>query len=110
MAFKLNIFTGTFDIDTKLSDNYIDSKWLKLDQTTPQTMTGDGSIIGLIPQLDSDPASPDQQTAWVLSEPVYSDGTPIGLLLAITQSAITGYTYALKYRTEQDTTITVGLT
>jgi hypothetical protein len=71
---------------------------------------GSGGIVGFIPQLSADPASPDQQTAWVLSEPVYSDGTPIGLLLAITQSAITGYTYDLKYRTEQDTTISVALT
>ena len=65
---------------------------------------------GKIPQYSTDPASPAAESAWVLATPVYSDGTPLGLLLAITHTVITGYTYTLKYRTKQSTTVTVGLT
>ena len=80
MSWKLNNFTGKFDF-------YKDVK-----------------------QLTSDPTSPVAQDMWVLATASYSDGTPMGLLLAITQAAVTGYTYALKYRTLEDTTKSVALT
>jgi len=43
MPFKLNVFTGTFDIVGDLTQGLADLRYLKLDQTTPQTTTGDWS-------------------------------------------------------------------
>jgi hypothetical protein len=38
MPFKLNVFTGTFDIVGDLTQGLADLRYLKLDQTTPQTV------------------------------------------------------------------------
>jgi hypothetical protein len=91
-----------------------DTRYLKLDQTTPQTITSD-PINRLIPELTSDPASPVAESAWVLrsgSGGAIADGTPIGLLLALTYTDNAGeaYSYLLKYRTKENTTLSVALT
>ena len=115
--YKINSTTGNLDkIGQSAADvTSNDARYLKLDQTTPQTVTGDGSIIGLIPQLTSDPASPDAETAWVLRSGTggaIADGTPIGLLLSLTYTGNAGvaFTYAFKYRTKENTTLSVALT
>lgn len=67
----------------------------------------------IIPQLDSDPASPGQQEAWVLRTVVAGEGAgiPYGLLLTLTQPGAGAETsYAFKYRTKQNTTVSVALT
>lgn len=68
----------------------------------------------IIPQLDSDPASPKAQEAWVLKEVTGGGagaGEAYGLLLALTQpGAGAGNTYTFKYRTKESTTVTVALT
>ena len=50
---------------------------------------------GSVPILDADPVAPDDEQMWILKTPIYSAGTPIGLLMSITQSSITGYTREL---------------
>lgn len=68
----------------------------------------------VIPQLDSDPASPKQQEAWVLKTVVGGGagaGEAYGLLLSLTQPGDgADITYALKYRTKDNTTVSVALT
>lgn len=68
----------------------------------------------IIPQLDSDPASPKQQDAWVLKTFTSGGagaGEAYGLLLTLTQpGAGSGTTYEFKYRTKEDTTVSVSLT
>ena len=60
---------------------------------------------GKIPQYSTDPTSPAAESAWVLATGVGGTGTPVGLLLAITVEVFASYTYALKYRTAQGTTL-----
>ena len=98
--FIVNHFTGKFDA-TKSDDAY-DARYLQI-----------GDCI--IPQITADPASPDAESAWVLrsgSGGAIADGTPIGLLLALTykDNAGVAYSYALKYRTKDSTTLSVALT
>lgn len=69
-----------------------------------------GNSTITIPQLNADPASPNAEDAWVLRSPIYSAGTPLGLLLAITNTSIVGYTYQHSYRTKEGTTVRVSLT
>ena len=100
----------TVRLDNSLTKNTGDSRYIKVDQTTPQIITGDGSIGGLIPQLTSDPSPLVAETAWVLREGsggAIADGTPIGLLLALTYTDNAGvaYSYKFKYRTKEGTTI-----
>lgn len=63
--------------------------------------SGSGATI---PELATDPVSPVPESAWVLRTTISSPGTPIGLLLALTQS-IAVYTYQFSYRTLEGTTI-----
>ena len=69
-------------------------------------LTGKFDVIGHIPQLDSDPASPSQEDAWVLRTAGGGAGAgePYGLLLALTQPGAGGTTYKFKYRTKEGTT------
>lgn len=73
------------------------------------TSTGGGGSVN-IPQLNADPPSPAPESAWVLATPIVSGGSPIGLLLALTGSSVTGYTYQFSYRTLEGTTRRVALT
>lgn len=75
-------------------------------------LTGRFDLIGHIPQLDSDPASPAQEDAWVLASISggVGGGEPLGLLLALTTPATGGSsTYELSYRTKEGTTVRVTL-
>ena len=105
----------TVRLDNSLTKNTGDSRYIKTDQTDPQTITGDGSISGLIPQLTTDPSPLVDETAWVLREGsggAIPDGTPIGLLLGLTYTDNSGvaFSYTLKYRTKDSTTVSVALT
>ena len=71
--------------------------------------------VGEIPQYSTDPSSPLAETSWVLrsgSGGAIADGTPIGLLLALTyqDNAGVAFSYLLKYRTKENTTLSVALT
>jgi hypothetical protein len=64
---------------------------------------------GSIPQLMADPIAPAAQSAWVRANPISTAGSPIGLLLALTQATST-FTYELRYRTLEGITVGVPLT
>ena len=69
------------------------------------------TIEGSIPEYTSDPSTPTPQTAWVLrSGSASGGGSPIGLLLTLTTPGTASYTYELKYRTLESTTVAVPLT
>lgn len=80
---------------------------------------GGGSLIdrvggGVIPELTSDPASPNAQQAWVLKtggSVGSGGGLPYGLLLALTYPGVGGGapTYQFSYRTIENTTIRVSM-
>lgn len=61
---------------------------------------------GTIPEYASDPLSPAVNSAWVLKT-VIPDGTPIGLLLALTYTS--EITYQFSYRTSEGTTVRTQL-
>lgn len=67
-----------------------------------------------IQELFSDPASPTPEEVWVLrtGSPSIPDGTPIGLLLALTytDNAGGGFTYQLSYQTLEGPIVRVALT
>ena len=44
--------------------------------------------------LIADPDNPRPGQIWLLQDPIYSDASPVGLLLSITGSNITGYSSA----------------
>lgn len=72
-------------------------------------------FINDIPQLTADPAAPTDESAWVLRQGTgggIPDGTPIGMLLALTYTGDPGtpYTYQFSYRTKDGTTKRVSLT
>lgn len=75
---------------------------------------GTGGFGTNIPQLDSDPASPTQETAWILRTFTgggAGSGEAYGLLLTLTQPGDGATTaYQLSYRTKEDTTVRVSLT
>lgn len=78
-------------------------------------ITGNLDLISKIPELSSDPASPKAEDVWVLrsgSGASIPDGTPIGLLLALTYTGNSGvsFTYQLSYRTKAGTTVRRVLT
>lgn len=62
-----------------------------------------------IQQLTSDPVSPTAESAWVLATQVATVGSPMGLLLALTNSA-NRFTYQFRYRTIEGTTVGASLT
>lgn len=66
-----------------------------------------------IPQVSTDPVAPAAQDAWVLktASGAIADGTPIGLLLALTYKDNTGsLSYQFSYRTQEGTTKRVTIT
>lgn len=69
-------------------------------------LPGSGSSI---PQLNSDPSSPSPGNSWVRATQISMAGSPVGLLLGITQ-AVNTYTYELRYRTLEGITVGVQLT
>jgi hypothetical protein len=74
----------------------------------------DNGGSGKIPQLNSDPSTPRAESAWVLrtgSGGAIADGTPIGLLLALTyqDNAGVAFSYAFSYRTKEGTTLRAAL-
>lgn len=77
--------------------------------------TGPGSTGTVtIPEYTSDPGSPAANSAWVLrggSGGGIPDGTPIGLLLALTYTNNSGspFTYDFSYRTTEGTTVRASL-
>lgn len=74
-------------------------------------ITGSLDLISKIPELSSDPASPKAEDVWVLRSGQGSgiaDGTPIGLLLALTYYGNVGgagFTYQLSYRNQSGATV-----
>jgi hypothetical protein len=77
---------------------------VKADETGLEFITGGSSI----PEYTSDPVSPTAETAWVVKSGsgVIPDGTPIGLLLALTYTGNEGiFSYQLRYRTLEATTV-----
>jgi predicted alpha/beta-hydrolase family hydrolase len=69
-----------------------------------------------IRQFDIDPASPKQESAWVLRTAGAggsTEGMPMGLLLALTYAVTTvgggATTYQFSYRTKQNTTLRTTL-
>lgn len=73
--------------------------------------TGGGTGVAFIPQYnDTDPASPTAQDAWVLrSGSASTGGSPIGLLLALTEAGGGGYSYQFSYYTQEGTIIRAAL-
>ena len=73
---------------------------------------GSGGVVN-IQELSSDPLSPVAEEAWVLrsgTTPI-PDGTPIGLLLALTYTGNMGssFTYQFSYFTNESTIIRTTL-
>jgi hypothetical protein len=68
----------------------------------------------VIKQLDSDPASPKAQDAWVLKQGSVSGGGTfkafMGLGFPYMSVGTASYTYAFSYRTKEGTTKRVNLT
>lgn len=66
----------------------------------------------ILPILAADPTNPVHGQAWVMKTPTTSStGEPLGLLLGITQTIITGYTYELSiYDNDTDTILRTALT
>jgi hypothetical protein len=72
----------------------------------------DSSLIPVtspvMPEFISDPVSPAHNSTWVLATPVTLAGSPLGLLLALTQ-ATPVFIYQLSYRTLEGITIRTSL-
>ena len=73
------------------------------------TVSGASGGAATISQLTTDPVTPTAQSSWVLATQVAAVGSPLGLLLSLTQ-ATNVYTYALRYRTLEGVTVGVPLT
>lgn len=73
---------------------------------TPDEVTGAGTPI---PQLDADPSPAKAEEAWVLRSGT-SQGTPMGLLLALAFGDAIEPKYLFSYRTLENTTVRVELT
>ena len=75
---------------------------------------GDLRLKDNIPELVSDPSSPEAEDSWVLKtgQNVIPDGTPIGLLLALTytKELEPPFAYQFSYRTTDGTTNRTFLT
>ena len=72
---------------------------------------GPGAGAAGIPELDTDPVSPDPETAWVLRTGSPSGGgSPVfPFPLLFTTPGVGSYTYQLSYRTLAGTTIRVSM-
>jgi hypothetical protein len=62
-----------------------------------------------IPQLNSDPASPAAEDAWVRKTAGTGGGEPIGMLLGLTYPGSGPTVYEFSYRTKEGTTVRVEL-
>lgn len=84
---------------------------LKFNPTTGQLDLVGSSSSGAvsIPEYTSDPASPSAGDAWVRHTVPTGAGSPIGLLLALTQAGSGTESYDLSYRTSAGTTIRVTM-
>jgi hypothetical protein len=107
------VFNNSEIFKKGFSQTDADARYLKLDQTTPQSVV-EGPINRLIPQLSADPAAPVAESAWVKrtgSGGAIADGTPIGLLLCLTYTGNAGssFTYEFSYRTKEGTTLRAAL-
>jgi hypothetical protein len=80
---------------------------------TEGTGSGGGGGVTTIPEYYTDPVSPVAEQAWVLAtgSGAIADGTPMGLLLALTYTGNggSGFTYQFSYRTIEGTTKRVTL-
>lgn len=63
-----------------------------------------------IPQLAADPSNPKPQSAWIRGVIGQTQGSPMGLLLALTYPTTTSTSYQFRYRTKEGTTVGVTLT
>jgi hypothetical protein len=63
-----------------------------------------------IPEVNIDPLTPNAGDTWVLHLGTAIGGSPIGLLLALTQSDDRVGGYDLSYRTSEGTTVRTPLT
>ncbi len=72
-------------------------------------LTGRFDLVGNIPQLSSDPASPALEDAWVLRTvtPNANTGSPMGLLLSLTYPP--DYSYQFSFRTKEGNTLRTTL-
>lgn len=97
--------------DTQLFDLNVSGEiqWKDSVQTTYKTLNSISGGSSGIPQLTSDPVAPTATQTWVLATQTTAVGSPIGLLLSLTHAA-NGYTYALRYRTLEGTTVGTPLT
>lgn len=75
----------------------------------PATDTIRGAGASGISQLTSDPVTPTLEQTWVLATQVATVGSPMGLLLSLT-NAQNRFTYQLRFRTLEGTTIGTPLT
>lgn len=78
-------------------------------------LTADFDLIGNIPQLDADPASPNAEDMWVRKNQSAGVGggkiiAPLGLgFLALSPAVGTSLSYDLSYQTKEGTTKRVSL-
>lgn len=71
---------------------------------------GDERAKDTPPQLNADPSTPLNEDVWVVKSGGSVEGTPLGLLLALTTEVAGGSaSYELRYRTKENTTKGVAL-
>ena len=79
-------------------------------------LIGNFDYVSAIPQLDTDPASPNAEDAWVRKTQSAGVGggviiAPLGLgFIALTPASGVSISYDLSYRTQEGTTKRVALT
>jgi hypothetical protein len=93
-----------FSIDTQVITDHLTINPLHTmryvamgDTATPQHYGG-----STMAQVNVDPSTPSAGQTWVLATPIAASGSPIGLLLALTQST-TQYAYQFSYYTNENT-------
>ena len=86
---------GTFDAANLTAGASTDGQVLTSDGAGGTAWEDAAGGTPILPILAADPVAPAEGEAWILKTPIMSDGTPLGLLLAITASSITGYTREL---------------
>jgi hypothetical protein len=78
-------------------------------------LSGNFDLVGKIPQLDADPASPSAEDVWVKKTQSAGAGggviiAPMGLgFIALTPGVGSSQTYELSFRTQEGTTKRVAL-
>jgi hypothetical protein len=89
--------TGTSFVSTNVQDAIVEA---------PTLASGGGS--GLIPEYTTDPVSPVAGQVWVKASTT-TEGTPMGLLLAITKEITVVTGYQLSYKTTEGTIVRTTL-